>query len=49
LRLVITNRLLSRYSTHNLSVENKIVAFANEFTAKLRAAFAAPAYAFNFA
>jgi len=49
LRLVTTNRLLIRYSTHNLSVENKIVAFAKEFSAKLRVAFAAPAYAFNFA
>jgi len=49
LRLVITNRSLIRYSTHSLSVENKIVALVSEFTAKLRAAFAAPAYAFNFA
>jgi hypothetical protein len=48
LRLVITNRLLIRYSTHSLSAENKIVAFANDFGAKVRAAFAAPAYAFNF-
>jgi len=49
LRLVITNRSLIRYSTHSLSVENKIVAFVNDFSAKMRAAFAAPAYAFNFA
>ena len=49
LRLVITNRLLIRYSTHNLSVENKIVAFVNDLGNKVRAAFAAPAYAFNFA
>jgi len=38
-----------RYSTHKISVKNNIVALANEFTARLRAAFAAPVYAFNFA
>lgn len=32
-----------------ISVKNKIVAFAENLGAKVRAAFAAPAYAFNFA
>jgi len=38
-----------RYSTHKISVKNNINAFAKEFTAKLRAAFAAPVFAYNFA
>ena len=48
--LVITNRLLSSlFLTHKISVENKIVAFAEKLSAKFEAAFAAPAYAYNFA
>jgi len=32
-----------------ISVKNKIVAFAENFSAGVRAVFSAPAYAFNFA
>jgi len=43
--LFVTNRFLVRKTKTQISVENKINAFAS----KLRAAFIAPSYAYNFA
>ncbi|MFA5623163.1 MAG: hypothetical protein WC981_02945 [Candidatus Dojkabacteria bacterium] len=43
--MLVTNRFLVRKTKTQISVENKLNAFAS----KLVAAFSAPAYAYNFA